>query len=110
MKDLNLDKNTEHRIEKRHNCSEDFFFATQYQLYEGKLKNYSRNGLFIQTKEALSVGEMLTVVDPNPNGDNKKRKGQILWRNSEGFGVELYRQRNDLENKIIRFEKRSLNR
>ena len=109
MKALKVDKNTERRIEKRHICSEDIFFATQNQLYEGKLKDYSRNGLFIRSREALSVGEMITVVDPHPRGGNRKRKGQILWRNSEGFGVELYRQRNDWEHKIIRFEKRGIN-
>jgi hypothetical protein len=109
MKALKINKNIELRIEKRHACSEAIFFATQSRLYEGQLKNYSRNGLFIKTKEVLAVGEMITVVDPHPDGENKKRKGQILWRNKEGFGVELYRQRNDRENKIIRFEKRSIN-
>jgi len=52
---------------------------------------------------------MITVVDPHPDGEKKKRKGQILWRNKEGFGVELYRHRNEREHKVIRFEKRSLN-
>lgn len=106
MNALKIGKNIERRIEKRHACSEDIFFATQNRLYEGKLKDYSRNGLFIRTKEALSVGEMITVVDPHPGGDNRKRKGQILWRNKEGFGVEFYRYRNDREQKIIRLEKR----
>jgi hypothetical protein len=109
MKALKINNNIELSIEKRHACSEAIFFATQSRLYEGQLKNYSRNGLFIKTKEVLAVGEMITVVDPHPDGENKKRKGQILWRNKEGFGVELYRQRNDRENKIIRFEKRSIN-
>ena len=83
------------------------FFGTQNRLYEGQLKDYSRNGLFIRTKEALEVGEMITVVDPHPEGKNIKRKGEILWRNTEGFGVELYRHRNEIENRVIRFEKRS---
>lgn len=99
----------ERRIEKRHACSEEIFFATAKQLYEGRLKDYSRNGLFIRTKEVLSIGEMITVVDPNPDGGNEKRKGQILWKNMEGFGVELYRKRDDMQNKVIRFEKRSTN-
>ena len=97
----------ERRIEKRHACSEPIFFATQNRLYEGQLKDYSRNGLFIRTKEALAVGEMITVVDPHPEGKNIKRKGEILWRNTEGFGVELYRHRNEIENRVIRFEKRN---
>jgi Tfp pilus assembly protein PilZ len=109
MKALKIHKNIELRIEKRHSCSESIFFATQNRLYEGQLKNYSRDGLFIKTKEVLSVGEIITVVDPHPEGENKKRKGQILWRNNEGFGVELYRNRKYWKHKVIRFEKRSVN-
>ncbi len=109
MKALKIGRNIERRIEKWHACSEEIFFATQSRLYEGQLKDYGRNGLFIKTKEVLPVGEMITVVDPHPDGGNKKRKGQILWRNKEGFGVELYRYRNEREYKVIRFEKRSIN-
>ncbi len=109
MKALKIDKSFERRIEKRHACPEEIFFATQNRLYEGQLKDYGSNGLFIKTKEVLPIGEMITVVDPHPDGGNKKRKGQILWRNKEGFGVELYRCRNEREHKVIRFEKRSIN-
>ena len=109
MKALKINENIELRIEKRHACSEAIFFATHSRLYEGQLKDYSRNGLFIKTKEVLAVGETITVVDPHPDGENKKRKGQILWRNKEGFGVELNRCRNEWEHKVIQFEKRIIN-
>jgi hypothetical protein len=109
MEVLKIDKHIERRIEKRHVCSELIFFATRSRFYEGQLKDYGRNGIFIKTKEVLSVGEMITVVDPRPDGGNEKRKGQILWKNKEGFGVELFKNRNNRENKVIRFEKRSLN-
>jgi hypothetical protein len=110
MKALKTNKSVERRIEKRRTCSEEIFFATTKRLYEGQLKDYGRNGLFIKSKTILPVGEMITVVDPHPDGGNLKRKGQILWNNKEGFGVELYRNRNDRENNVIRFEKRSINR
>jgi hypothetical protein len=109
MKSLKIDQNIERRIEKRHACSEEIFFATTKRLYEGQLKDYGRNGLFIKSKKVLSVGETITVVDPHPDGGNIKRKGQIIWKNEEGFGIELYRNRNDMENKVIQFEKRSIN-
>lgn len=109
MKALKIDKKIERRIDKRQACSEPIFFATQNRLYEGQLKDYSRNGLFIKTKEALSVGEMITVVDPHPEGEDKKRKGQILWRNKEGVGVELCRLRKEGEHNVIRLEKRTIN-
>lgn len=108
MKALKLDQNMERRIEKRHACSEAIFFATQKRLYDGRLKDYSRNGLFIRTRENLALGEIITVVDPHPDGENIKRKGQIRWKNKEGFGVELYRRRNLSENNVIHFDKRAL--
>ena len=77
MKALKIDKNIERRIEKRHASSEEIFFATPRRLYEGQLKDYGRNGLFIKSKKVLPVGEMITVVDPHPDGGNIKRKGKI---------------------------------
>jgi hypothetical protein len=109
MKALKIDNNIERRIEKRHASSEEIFFATQTRLYEGQLRNYGRNGLFIKSKNILPAGELITVVDPHPAGGNIKRKGQILWNNEEGFGVELFKNRDDRENKVIRFEKRMTN-
>ena len=105
-KALKLNKENERRVEKRHACSEGIFFVTQNQFYEGQLKNYSRNGLFIKTKEELQVGHTITVVDPHPDGENKKRQGQILWKNKQGVGIELFRPRNDRESKILRFEQK----
>jgi len=110
MKATKGDKIFERRIEIRHACSEEIFFATQKQLYEGQVKDYGRNGLFIKSKNILPVGKTITVVDPHPGGGDMKRKGQILWTNKEGFGVELYTLRKDRENKVIRLEKRIINR
>lgn len=92
-----IEHKKERRVQQRYACSNDIFFATRTQFYEGQLDNYSRNGLFIQTHEDLLVGEVVTVVNPNPDGDNEKRQGQIVWKNSEGFGVELFYSRDERE-------------
>ena len=110
MKELDNENRIEHRMEKRQLSSKGIFFATRNRLYEGQLKDYSRNGLFIKTDEFLPLGAIITVADPNPEGANEKRRGQILWRNIEGFGVELYRSRNEREPQVIRIEQRSINR
>ena len=104
MKALKIHRGVELRIEKRHVCSEKIFFATRTRLYEGQLKNYSRNGLFIRTKEMLAIGEIITVVDPNPAVVNQKRRGQVLWRNNEGVGVELFRHPHEKKARVIRFK------
>jgi hypothetical protein len=107
MKALEIHKHVELRIEKRHPCSEKIFFATRNRLYEGQLKNYSRNGIFVRTKEKLPVGEIITVVDPNIAGNNQKRRGQILWKNNEGFGAALFQRRDENKARIIRFRHRN---
>ncbi len=64
--------------------------STKSGLFEGELKNYSKYGLFIKTREDLTLGEMITVALPY---EQIKLQGQIRWRNSEGYGVELIRKR-----------------
>jgi hypothetical protein len=110
MKELDNENRIEHRVEKRQDSSEGIFFATRSSLYEGELKDYSRKGLFIKTDEFLPLLAIITVKNPNPEGADEKRKGQILWRNIEGFGVELYRSRNERESQVTRIEQRSINR
>ena len=57
--------------------------------------NYSTHGLFIKTDEDLTLGEFITVALPYVEDKLMKFQGQILWRNNEGYGVELVRIRDD---------------
>ena len=83
------------RIDKRIPYSGHIFFSTKSGFFEGELKNYSKNGLFIKTKEDLTLGEFITVALPYMEDEQIKLQGQILWRNSEGYGVELVRKRSE---------------
>ena len=100
------EKEGERRKAKRHPCSELIFFVTEGQFYEGQCKDISRSGLFIQTSEFFSVGEVITVAMPFSDRKDDKRKAQIIWRNKEGFGAELFGNRNEAEPDIERIEKR----
>ena len=91
----------EKRIEPRKSYSGHIFFTTRDRLYEGKLKNYSRNGLFIATRDSMSVGEVLTIALPYLDNNTAKRTGQIMWKSQEGFGVELFRKRNNANLRIL---------
>ena len=91
----------EKRIEPRKPYSGHIFFVTKDGLYEGSLKNYSRHGLFIATRVLLPVGELLAIALPYLDVKASKRKGQILWSSKEGFGVELFRRRNNPNLRII---------
>ena len=82
-------------FEKRRNrripYSRYVFFATRRQFFEGELKDYSKYGLFIKSTVLLPVGEIITVALPYSETEKEKHKGTVVWRNVEGFGVELFR-------------------
>ena len=100
-------KGVEKRTEPRILYSGHIFFTTKNGLYEGELKNYSKNGLFIKTKEDIAIGEIITVALPYVEDKEIKCQAQILWRNTEGYGVELVRKSNDENLKLLKFEMRS---
>ena len=91
----------EKRIEPRKPYSGPIFFVTKDGLYEGRLKNYSRHGLFIATRVLLPVGELLEIALPYLDVNAAKCKGQILWRSKDGFGVELFRRRNNTNLRLV---------
>ena len=94
------------RNESRKPYSGNIFFTTKGGFYEGRLKDYSRHGLFIATSISLPIGEMITVALPYLEGKADKCKGQIMWRNKAGFGVELFRKRNGTAQKYFNSEVR----
>ena len=102
MKNLKIKAATEKRIKSRKSYSGHIFFAAKNGFYEGRLKNFSRHGLFIETKASLSVGEIITIDLPHVNGTNTKCKGQVIWRNNEGCGIEFFRKRSYTSLKIIK--------
>ena len=81
------------RNEPRKSYSGNIFFTTKNGFYEGRLKDYGRHGLYIATSISLPIGEMITVALPYLEDKADKCKGQIMWRNKTGFGVELFRKR-----------------
>ena len=85
----------EKRIKKRKPYAGHILFAAKNGFHEGRLKNYSPSGLFIETSAILSIGEIITIALPHVKTKQAKFKGQILWRNREGVGVELFKKRND---------------
>jgi hypothetical protein len=102
MNIVNNEIGSEKRIAPRKPYSGSIFFTSEDGLNEGRLKNFSKYGLYIETKAWLSVGEIITVALPHLNSKGIKCKGQIMWRNSQGCGVELFRKRNRFNFRIIK--------
>ena len=93
MKIVNKESDVGKRINLRKLYSGKIFFTSKNGFYEGRLKNFSRYGLFIETTACVSVGEIITIALPHLNGKDIKVKGQIMWRNREGCGIEMFRKR-----------------
>ena len=89
------------RINQRKAYSGHIFFVAKNGFNEGRLKDFSRSGLFINSNARLSVGDIITMALPFLNGNKVKCKGQIMRHTQEGFGIELFRNRS-FANVIIR--------
>ena len=97
-KKINMDK----RINERRPYSGHIFLVAKNGFNEGRLKDYSRSGLFIITKAQLSLGEIVTVAIPYANNKRIRCKGQIMRRDRDGFGVDLFGNRRAANLKIIK--------
>ena len=102
MNIVNDENGLERRIKSRIPYSGNIFFTSKNGLNEGRLKNFSKQGLFIETAAWLSVGEVITIALPHLSGKNMKCKGQIIWRTRQGCGVELFKNRSHSNLEIIK--------
>jgi hypothetical protein len=101
------EKGTNRRTEPRIPYSGLVFFSTKRGFFEGELTNYSKHGLFIKTQADLPVGEVITVALPYVENEEIKFQAQILRRNHEGYGLELFRERNDNNLQVRKIEAKS---
>ena len=77
------------RYPRRH-FSNSVFFTSQHEYFEGLIDNISKNGIFIQTQDDLSVGQMVRLVIPGTKIDNGTMlKGEIRHRNKKGIGIQF---------------------
>jgi hypothetical protein len=102
MNMVNNEIGFEKRNDPRRPYAGNILFTSGDGLNEGRLKNFSKYGLFIETRAWLAVGDIITVALPHLNGKNIKCKGQIMWRNRQGCGVELFRKRSRFNFRIIK--------
>ena len=77
------------RKEPRKHFKGPIFYATEQQLYEGEVKNYSTSGIFVKTRDEFIVGQTLNLALPYSKVKKSKRIGWVVWKNREGIGVEL---------------------
>ena len=83
-------QNQQTRRHTRTQCSEDTYFAANRQLFEGRIKNLSAGGTYIQSKTQFLVGQDIVVAGPfGEDRSEIKRRGKIVRLDARGFGVEF---------------------
>jgi Tfp pilus assembly protein PilZ len=82
--------NEELRRHPRRSYPKTVFFTSQNQYYEGLTHNISKGGIFIETKNKFSVGQIIKLVIPGTKIDkNVMLKGEIIHVNQRGVGVKF---------------------
>jgi len=77
------------RRHQRKPYSKSIRFAAKDNIFEGFLKNISSAGVFIETHENFSAGQILTFEIPLKKNQKAKVKGEVVWSSPDGFGVKF---------------------
>lgn len=88
LQETNISKDL--RKYPRRHFSNSAFFTSQNEYFEGLIDNISKNGIFIETKDDFTVGQMVRLVIPGTKIDNGTMlKGEIRHRNKKGIGIQF---------------------
>ncbi len=78
------------RLHARTRCSEDTCFLSKKRLYEGRIRNFSTGGTYIETDAYFTVGQEITVAGPfEASGRESKQQGAIVRKDARGIGVKF---------------------
>ena len=78
------------RRHPRRSYRKTVLFTSQNQYYEGLANNISNGGIFIQTNDTLSVGQIIKLVIPGTRIDKGVMlKGEVIHVNPQGAGMKF---------------------
>jgi Tfp pilus assembly protein PilZ len=65
-------------------------YACQNRYYAGLTKNISKGGIFIETRNPLGIGRIVTlVISRTKIGKGVMLKAEVVHRKPEGFGLKF---------------------
>jgi len=71
-------------------CDIPISYATRNRVYSDRITDISKNGLFIETKTPLNVGEVIMLTFNMQGYDRPfKIKGEVVHSNQLGIGLEF---------------------
>lgn len=92
-------KDRDVRKHPRKPFNKSIYFGSQNDYFKGLIKNISRGGVFIETSDSFSIGQVIKIVIPGNDFDRFIAiKAEIVRLDPDGIGV-----------KIIRVSKRKVN-
>ena len=87
---MHLKGEVDMRTYPRWNCNQSVCFYSQKRRHQGVVKNVCPNGLFIETHEALSVGQTINLTIANPKTHKLMLlTGEIVRSDSGGVGIHV---------------------
>ncbi len=94
---------TEQRDDERIPCLIAVSYADQKRVYHDFIQDLSKGGVFIETREPLTVGEKisLTFAMP-PTQSHFKISGKIVRTTKEGVGIQFENKLSQYQEEIIR--------
>ncbi len=85
-----LNEGTDFRKHPRKPYVKSVFFISQHQYHKGLINNISSGGVFIETKNGFSVGQIIKLVIPGTKIDKGVMlKGEVLHLSQTGIGVKF---------------------
>ena len=94
-------RKTDRRKHPRKPCSISITCTVQDRDFTDIVTNISPGGVFIQTSEALSVGQQVTLAFSSPDQEEPiNATGKIVWDSPNGIGVKFTSASNNLKEVI----------
>jgi Tfp pilus assembly protein PilZ len=85
-------KNSREELRKhpRRSYQKTVFFISENQAYQGLANNISNGGIFIETKDKFSVGQIIQLVIPGTKIDKGVMlNGEVIYIKPKGVGVKF---------------------
>ncbi len=93
LKQIEEMKSTGKRKHTRRECEIDVYYATDERTFKDSIKNISATGAYIETEEALYMGQRILLHFSLPSGQPGKVLGEIVRNDENGFAVKFKRKR-----------------
>ena len=86
-------KGIDTRKHSRKQYAKSLLYAADNQIAEGRSKNISPSGIFLETKNILKIGQKIILSLPSKAKEGLKVRGEIVWSNHDGYGIKFLKKK-----------------